>query len=93
MIDRCQSNCFAFDASHPLQYVISAMMTCCYFNPGLPVQNYTLIPRVKGTQLAIQSLGDHFDAVYDVTIAYGSTRVTHNSLNRKEAPSLSRKLN
>ena len=50
------------------------------------------MPRVKGTQLAIQCLGDKFDAVYDVTIAYGSTRVTpQNSHSRNDAPSLSRK--
>ncbi|XP_028402502.1 1-acyl-sn-glycerol-3-phosphate acyltransferase epsilon-like [Dendronephthya gigantea] len=37
---------------------------------GLPVLNHVLTPKTKATEIALDTLSDHIDAVYDLTIAY-----------------------
>ncbi|CAB4002606.1 1-acyl-sn-glycerol-3-phosphate acyltransferase epsilon [Paramuricea clavata] len=37
---------------------------------GLIPLNHVLTPRTKATEIALETLSDHFDAVYDLTIAY-----------------------
>jgi len=37
---------------------------------GLPRLEHLLMPRTKGFVATVQGLGDHLDAVYDVTIGY-----------------------
>ncbi|XP_063772754.1 1-acyl-sn-glycerol-3-phosphate acyltransferase epsilon isoform X3 [Pseudophryne corroboree] len=53
---------------------------------GLPVLKHVLTPRVKATHVAIETMQDYLDAVYDVTVAYEGT-TTQNG-QRKEAPSM-----
>lgn len=49
-----------------------------------------LTPRVKATHVAIDSMKDYLDAVYDVTVAYEGT-VDHKG-QRKLAPSMTGEL-
>ena len=37
---------------------------------GLPVPQATLVPRTKGFVATMQGLGDHLDAVYDISMGY-----------------------
>ncbi|XP_029451598.1 1-acyl-sn-glycerol-3-phosphate acyltransferase epsilon isoform X1 [Rhinatrema bivittatum] len=52
----------------------------------LPVLKHVLTPRVKATYVAIDTMKDYLDAVYDVTVAYEGT-VDQNG-QRKTAPSM-----
>uniref|UniRef100_A0AC34QWC0 Phospholipid/glycerol acyltransferase domain-containing protein n=1 Tax=Panagrolaimus sp. JU765 TaxID=591449 RepID=A0AC34QWC0_9BILA len=42
---------------------------------GLPVPEFTLVPRMGAVTLTMKELRPVLDAVYDVTIAYGQTRL------------------
>ncbi|XP_068137458.1 1-acyl-sn-glycerol-3-phosphate acyltransferase epsilon isoform X2 [Hyperolius riggenbachi] len=53
---------------------------------GLPVLKHVLTPRVKATHLAIETMQDYLDAVYDITVAYEGT-ITPSG-QRREAPSM-----
>ncbi|XP_037987403.1 1-acyl-sn-glycerol-3-phosphate acyltransferase epsilon isoform X2 [Motacilla alba alba] len=53
---------------------------------GLAILKHVLTPRVKATHVAIDSMKDYLDAVYDVTVAYEGT-VDHKG-QRKLAPSM-----
>ncbi|XP_069829541.1 1-acyl-sn-glycerol-3-phosphate acyltransferase epsilon isoform X1 [Dendropsophus ebraccatus] len=53
---------------------------------GLPVLTHVLTPRVKATHIAIETMQDYLDAVYDVTVAYEKS--TTQSGRRKEAPAM-----
>ncbi|XP_039388421.1 1-acyl-sn-glycerol-3-phosphate acyltransferase epsilon isoform X3 [Mauremys reevesii] len=53
---------------------------------GLAVLKHVLTPRVKATHVAIDSMKNYLDAVYDVTVAYEGT-VDHKG-QRKVAPSM-----
>uniref|UniRef100_A0A6I8P1A4 1-acylglycerol-3-phosphate O-acyltransferase 5 n=1 Tax=Ornithorhynchus anatinus TaxID=9258 RepID=A0A6I8P1A4_ORNAN len=53
---------------------------------GLSVLKHVLTPRVKATHVAIDSMKNYLDAVYDVTVAYEGT-VDHKG-QRKIAPSM-----
>ncbi|XP_038628113.1 1-acyl-sn-glycerol-3-phosphate acyltransferase epsilon isoform X2 [Tachyglossus aculeatus] len=53
---------------------------------GLSVLKHVLTPRVKATHVAIDSMKNYLDAVYDVTVAYEGT-VDHKG-QRKVAPSM-----
>uniref|UniRef100_A0A8C6Z001 1-acylglycerol-3-phosphate O-acyltransferase 5 n=1 Tax=Nothoprocta perdicaria TaxID=30464 RepID=A0A8C6Z001_NOTPE len=53
---------------------------------GLTVLKHVLTPRVKATHVAIDTMKDYLDAVYDVTVAYEGT-VDHKG-QRKVAPSM-----
>ena len=59
---------------------------------GLRVLNNTLTPRTRGVYLALRELHQYFDAVYDVTIAYDSTRQQTNDgtqqYQRSKAPGM-----
>ncbi|XP_067935490.1 1-acyl-sn-glycerol-3-phosphate acyltransferase epsilon-like isoform X2 [Watersipora subatra] len=43
-------------------------------NNGLPLLEHALSPRYRGTFLALRELHNHVQSVYDITIAYESTR-------------------
>jgi len=43
---------------------------------GMPPPRHVLIPRTKGFVASFQSLGEHIDAVYDLTIGYTNTAPT-----------------
>ncbi|XP_030411434.1 1-acyl-sn-glycerol-3-phosphate acyltransferase epsilon isoform X2 [Gopherus evgoodei] len=53
---------------------------------GLAVLKHVLTPRVKATHVAIDSMKNYLNAVYDVTVAYEGT-VDHKG-QRKVAPSM-----
>uniref|UniRef100_A0A8C8SD98 1-acylglycerol-3-phosphate O-acyltransferase 5 n=1 Tax=Pelusios castaneus TaxID=367368 RepID=A0A8C8SD98_9SAUR len=53
---------------------------------GLEVLKHVLTPRVKATHVAIDSMKNYLDAIYDVTVAYEGT-VDHKG-QRKVAPSM-----
>ncbi|XP_050806890.1 1-acyl-sn-glycerol-3-phosphate acyltransferase epsilon isoform X4 [Gopherus flavomarginatus] len=53
---------------------------------GLAVLKHVLTPRVKATYVAIDSMKNYLDAVYDVTVVYEGT-VDHKG-QRKVAPSM-----
>ncbi|NWR17997.1 PLCE acyltransferase, partial [Emberiza fucata] len=53
---------------------------------GLAILKHVLTPRVKATHVAIDSMKEYLDAVYDVTVAYEGT-VDHKG-QRKLAPSM-----
>ncbi|XP_028843920.1 1-acyl-sn-glycerol-3-phosphate acyltransferase epsilon [Denticeps clupeoides] len=53
---------------------------------GLAVLNHTLTPRMKASHIAIETMKDHLDAVYDVTVAYEGTLTADGQ--RKLAPSM-----
>nr|XP_009675334.1 PREDICTED: 1-acyl-sn-glycerol-3-phosphate acyltransferase epsilon [Struthio camelus australis] len=53
---------------------------------GLAVLKHVLTPRVKATHVAIDTMKDYVDAVYDVTVAYEGT-LDHKG-QRKVAPSM-----
>ena len=58
---------------------------------GLPVFNHVLIPRSKGFWMCTERLRARTNAIYDVTIAYSSTRKPtsdQNSTFRAAAPTL-----
>lgn len=56
------------------------------FLSGLAVLKHTLTPRMKASHIAIDTMKDHLDAVYDVTVAYEGT--VDASGQRKPAPSM-----
>lgn len=60
------------------------------FSLGLAVLKHVLTPRVKATHVAIDTMKDYLDAVYDVTVAYEGT-VDHKG-QRKLAPSMTGEL-
>lgn len=47
---------------------------------------HTLTPRMKASHIAIETMKDHLDAVYDVTVAYEGT--LNASGHRSPAPSM-----
>ncbi|XP_075001296.1 1-acyl-sn-glycerol-3-phosphate acyltransferase epsilon isoform X4 [Calonectris borealis] len=53
---------------------------------GLAILKHVLTPRVKATHVAIDTMKNYLDAVYDVTVAYEGT-VDHKG-QRKLAPSM-----
>ncbi|KAF6731523.1 1-acyl-sn-glycerol-3-phosphate acyltransferase epsilon [Oryzias melastigma] len=53
---------------------------------GLAVLKHTLTPRMKAAHVAIETMKDHLDAVYDVTVAYEGT--LDGSSQRRTAPSM-----
>ncbi|KAL7890395.1 hypothetical protein AOLI_G00026530 [Acnodon oligacanthus] len=53
---------------------------------GLTVLKHILTPRMKASYVAIQSMKDHLDAVYDVTVAYEGTMTADGQ--RRTAPSM-----
>ena len=53
---------------------------------GLPRLDHVLTPRTKATEIALDKLSEHFDAVYDLTIAYKEKG--ENVLPRKRAKDL-----
>ena len=57
---------------------------------GLAILKHVLTPRVKATHVAIDTMKDYLDAVYDVTVAYEGT-VDHKG-QRKLAPSMTGEL-
>lgn len=61
---------------------------CVLFSPPLElaVLKHVLTPRVKATHVAVDSLKDYLDAVYDVTVAYEGTVDLKGQ--RKVAPSM-----
>lgn len=40
---------------------------------GLAVLNHVLTPRMKASHVAIETMKEHLDAVYDITVAYEGT--------------------
>lgn len=62
----------------------------CFFPLGLAILKHVLTPRVKATHVAIDTMKDYLDAVYDVTVAYEGT-VDHKG-QRKLAPSMTGEL-
>lgn len=53
---------------------------------GLAVLKHTLTPRMKASRVALETMQDHLDAVYDVTVAYEGTRNCNG--HRRPAPSM-----
>uniref|UniRef100_A0A3Q3L044 1-acylglycerol-3-phosphate O-acyltransferase 5 (lysophosphatidic acid acyltransferase, epsilon) n=1 Tax=Labrus bergylta TaxID=56723 RepID=A0A3Q3L044_9LABR len=53
---------------------------------GLAVLRHTLTPRMKASHVAIETMRDHLDAVYDVTVAYEGKQGV--SGHRKPAPTM-----
>ncbi|XP_021432180.2 1-acyl-sn-glycerol-3-phosphate acyltransferase epsilon [Oncorhynchus mykiss] len=53
---------------------------------GLAVLDHVLTPRMKASHVAIETMRDHLDAVYDVTVVYEGTLGT--SSKRHPAPSM-----
>ncbi|XP_035029047.1 1-acyl-sn-glycerol-3-phosphate acyltransferase epsilon [Hippoglossus stenolepis] len=53
---------------------------------GLAVLKHTLTPRMKASHVAMESMKDHLNAVYDVTVAYEGT--LDSSGQRRPAPSM-----
>ncbi len=43
---------------------------------GLPILNHVLLPRTKGFVASVQGLGDHLQAIYDITIGYDPRPIT-----------------
>nr|KAF6459961.1 1-acylglycerol-3-phosphate O-acyltransferase 5 [Molossus molossus] len=68
-----------------LTKVISASQTFAA-KEGLAVLRHVLTPRVKATHVAFDSMKNHLDAIYDVTVAFEGT-VDDNG-QRREAPSM-----
>ena len=61
------------------------------YSSGLQVLTNSLTPRSRGVYLALRELHQYFDAVYDVTVAYDSTRIySHTSQDyyRDKAPGM-----
>ncbi|RDD46210.1 1-acyl-sn-glycerol-3-phosphate acyltransferase epsilon [Trichoplax sp. H2] len=54
---------------------------------GLPVLSQVLTPRTKATEVSMERLGEYFDAVYDITIAYTDDAKTYQQV-REPAPSM-----
>jgi len=81
--------CIAFNISMPLyQWRVSA----CVVLIGLPVLKHVLMPRSKAVRMCVDQLRERLDAIYDVTIAYSSTRKESDGLvTRTSAPTLSSK--
>lgn len=61
-------------------------MLTCSFPSGLAVLDHVLTPRMKASHIAIETMRDHLDAVYDVTVVYEGTLGT--SSERHPAPSM-----
>lgn len=53
---------------------------------GLSVLKHILTPRMKASYVAIESMREHLDAVYDVTVAYEGTLTADGK--RRSAPSM-----
>ncbi|XP_062894987.1 1-acyl-sn-glycerol-3-phosphate acyltransferase epsilon [Mobula hypostoma] len=53
---------------------------------GLPELRHVMSPRVKATQIAVNTLRCHLDAVYDITVAYEGTLKSNGQ--RTTAPSM-----
>ncbi|KAB5582048.1 hypothetical protein PHYPO_G00182690 [Pangasianodon hypophthalmus] len=53
---------------------------------GLSVLKHILTPRMKASHVAIESMKEHLDAVYDVTVAYEGTLTADGK--RRSAPSM-----
>lgn len=53
---------------------------------GLSVLKHVLTPRMKASHVAIESMKEHLDAVYDVTVAYEGTLTADGK--RRSAPSM-----
>lgn len=53
---------------------------------GLSVLKHILTPRMKASHIAIESMKDHLDAVYDITVAYEGTLTADGK--RRSAPSM-----
>lgn len=51
---------------------------------------HVLTPRMKASHIAIESMKDHLDAVYDVTVAYEGTMSAGG--HRQTAPTMPGKL-
>ncbi|MGH0148830.1 UNVERIFIED_CONTAM: hypothetical protein FKN15_013790 [Acipenser sinensis] len=68
-----------------LQKVISASQAFAC-KEGLAVLKNILTPRMKATHIAVDSMKDHLDAIYDITVAYEGTLDSKG--RRKTAPSM-----
>lgn len=53
---------------------------------GLAVLKHVLTPRMKASHIAIDTMKDHLDAVYDITVAYEGTLT--GDCQRRPAPSM-----
>lgn len=53
---------------------------------GLSVLKHILTPRMKASHVAIESMKEHLDAVYDITVAYEGTLTADGK--RRSAPSM-----
>ncbi|XP_072533708.1 1-acyl-sn-glycerol-3-phosphate acyltransferase epsilon [Salminus brasiliensis] len=53
---------------------------------GFAVLKHILTPRMKASYVAIQTMKDHLDAVYDITVAYEGTLAANGQ--RRTAPSM-----
>lgn len=53
---------------------------------GLAVLKHVLTPRMKASHIAIESMKDHLDAVYDVTVVYEGTKSAGG--HRQTAPTM-----
>lgn len=53
---------------------------------GLAVLNHTLTPRMKASHIAVETMKDHLEAVYDVTVVYEGTVGANGE--RKAGPSM-----
>jgi len=67
-------------------------VSACVVLIGLPVLKHVLMPRSKAVRMCVDQLRERLDAIYDVTIAYSSTRKESDGLvTRTSAPTLSSK--
>ncbi|XP_051945468.1 1-acyl-sn-glycerol-3-phosphate acyltransferase epsilon-like [Xyrauchen texanus] len=53
---------------------------------GLAVLKHSLTPRMKASHIAIETMKDHLDAVYDITVAYEGTLTADGQ--RRSAPTM-----
>ena len=53
---------------------------------GLAVLGHTLTPRMKASHIAVETMKDHLEAVYDVTVAYEGTVGANGE--RRPAPTM-----
>ncbi|XP_064868787.1 1-acyl-sn-glycerol-3-phosphate acyltransferase epsilon-like isoform X2 [Oncorhynchus nerka] len=53
---------------------------------GLAALDHVLTPRMKASHVAIETMRDHLDAVYDITVVYEATR--GKSSDRQPAPTM-----
>lgn len=64
----------------------STPCTSYILSTGLAILKHTLTPRMKASHIAIETMKDHLNAVYDVTVAYEGT--LDASGQRRPAPSM-----